>query len=118
MAQIGKPIDRVDAWLKVTGGAKYAAEFNQKNMAYGFPIRSTIGKGTITSFDMDAAMKSKGVIKILTHENAPHLKAIDPEAMKSTGGMLGEQLVPLQDNKIFYFGQYVGVVIAKTYEQA
>ncbi len=118
MAQIGKPIDRVDAWLKVTGGAKYAAEFNQKNMAYGFPIRSTIGKGTITSFDMDAAMKSKGVIKILTHENAPHLKAIDPEAMKSTGGMLGEQLIPLQDNKIFYFGQYVGVVIAKTYEQA
>jgi xanthine dehydrogenase YagR molybdenum-binding subunit len=118
MAEIGKPIDRVDAFLKVTGAAKYAAEFNQPNMAYGFPVRATIGKGTIASFDTAAAQSSKGILKILTHENAPRLKALDQQAMQQTGGMLGEQLAAIQDNKVNYFGQYIALVIAETYEQA
>ena len=29
MAVIGKPVNRVDGLLKVTGAAKYAAEYNQ-----------------------------------------------------------------------------------------
>ena len=118
MAQIGKPINRVDAFLKVTGTAKYAAEFKPKNMVYGFPVRSTIGKGSITSFDTDAAQKSGGVIKILTHENAPRLKPIDAQALMKAGGSIGENLIPLQDNKVHYFGQYIAVVVADTYEQA
>ncbi len=118
MAQIGKPINRIDAFLKVTGTAKYAAEFNPKNMVYGFPVRATIAKGSITSFDTDVAQKSGGVIKILTHENAPRLKAIDPQALRQAGGSIGENLIPLQDNKVYYFGQYIAVVIADTYEQA
>ncbi|MDQ2747017.1 MAG: xanthine dehydrogenase family protein molybdopterin-binding subunit [Acidobacteriota bacterium] len=115
---IGKPIDRLDARLKVTGAAKYAAEFNQKNMAYAFPVRSTVGNGTITSFDVSAAEKAGGVLKIITHENAIRLKPMDAPEAKKTGGMLGEQLLPLQDNKVNYFGQYIAVVVAETYEQA
>ncbi len=118
MAVIGKPMDRVDAMLKVTGGAKYAAEFNQHDMVYAFPVRSTIGKGSVSSFDMAAAEKSSGVIKILTHVNAPKLASLDPQAMQKTGGMLGEQHVPLQADKVSYFGQYIALVIAETYEQA
>jgi xanthine dehydrogenase YagR molybdenum-binding subunit len=34
---IGKPVNRVDGRLKVTGQAKYAAEFNQPEMVYAFP---------------------------------------------------------------------------------
>ncbi|CAN5178970.1 xanthine dehydrogenase family protein molybdopterin-binding subunit [soil metagenome] len=116
MAIIGKPINRVDAVLKVTGAAKYAAEFNQPNMAYAFPVRSTIARGTINAVDSSAAEKSAGVIKVITHDNAPQLKAIDPKAR--TGGMLGEQILPLQDKAVFYFGQYVALVVAETYEQA
>ena len=52
---IGKPLDRVDARLKVTGAAKYAAEFNQANMAYGFAVRSKIGNGTIHTFNCSRA---------------------------------------------------------------
>lgn len=118
MAEIGKPIDRVDAFLKVTGKAKYAAEFNQKNMSYGFPVRAAIGKGTIISLDIEAAQKSKGVIKILTHENAPKLKTLIPAEMQKAGFLLGENLLPLQDNKVAYFGQYIALIIAATYEQA
>lgn len=34
------------------------------------------------------------------------------------GAFLGEDFIPLQDNKIRYFGQFVACVVAETYEQA
>jgi xanthine dehydrogenase YagR molybdenum-binding subunit len=115
---VGKPMDRKDGRLKVTGQAKYAAEFGVDNLVYAFAVRSTIGNGTISSFDTGAAEKSNGVIKILTYLNAPKLKTLDPKEVSKTGGMLGEMTLPLQDNKVNYFGQYIALVIAETYEQA
>ena len=73
---IGKPIDRKDGRLKVTGAAKYAAEFGVNNVAYAFPVRSTIGNGTITAIDSSEAETAGGVLQILTHENAPRLKTL------------------------------------------
>ncbi|TCC98128.1 xanthine dehydrogenase family protein molybdopterin-binding subunit [Pedobacter frigidisoli] len=118
MAIIGKPLDRVDGHLKVTGIATFVAEFNQPNMAYAFPVRSTIAKGSITGFDLILAEKSGGVISILTHENAPRLQPFDPLEIKKTGGFLAENLIPLQDNKVHYFGQFIAVVLAETFEEA
>lgn len=118
MIIIGKPISRVDARLKVTGTAKYAAEFNQPNMLYAFPVRSTIGKGTITSFDTGTAEKSAGVITILTHINAPKLKPVNPMEVAAYGTFPGETLLPFQSDIIYYVGQYIGLVVAGTYEQA
>ncbi len=119
MAEIGKPIDRKDGRLKVTGAAKYAAEFNQAKMAYAFPVRSTIAKGTITAIDAGAAEKSAGVLSVLTHKNAARLKAMNPaEQYKAGIVFLGEDLPPLQEDKVHYFGQFVACVVAETYEQA
>jgi len=118
---IGKPIDRVDATLKVTGMALYAAEFNLNQMVYAFPVCSTIGSGSITNIDTSAAEKSSGVLTVLTHENSPRLKQIDLQEMKK---MIGKSnpgeflLAPIQDNKIHYWGQFIGLVVAETYEQA
>ena len=116
MALIGKPIDRVDGRLKVTGAAKYTAEFNLDKMVYGFPIRSTIANGTVTGFDTVAAERSGGVLTIITHRNAPRLRSIPPTV--ETGGRLGDFLPPLQDNQVHFFGQFIGIVVAETYEQA
>ena len=115
---IGKPIDRKDGRLKVTGAAKYAAEFGVNNVAYAFPVRSTIGNGTITAFDTSAAEKAGGVLTVITPQNAYKLKEINQGEMMKTGGMLGEDLLPLQDNKVNYYGQYIALVVAETYEQA
>jgi len=53
---VGKPLDRVDGRLKVTGGARYAYEMQQgKNTLYGFVVEASIGKGTIKSIDTRAA---------------------------------------------------------------
>ena len=118
MALIGKPIDRVDARLKVTGAAKYAAEFNQAQMAYAFPVSATIAKGAIVGFDDSQAKAAGGILTIITHENARRLQPADAMAMIKVGVLIGEYLAPLQDNRVHYYGQTVALVVAETYEQA
>src|SRR5258706_1864468 len=68
---VGKPIDRVDGRLKVTGGARYAYEMQQENVLYGFVVEASIGKGTIKLIDTRAAEKAAGVALVLTHRHAP-----------------------------------------------
>ena len=65
------PIDRVDARAKVTGAAKYTAEYKAQNVAYGFLVGSTISKGVIKTIDTKAAERAPGVIAVLTYINAP-----------------------------------------------
>jgi xanthine dehydrogenase YagR molybdenum-binding subunit len=119
MSETGKPISRIDGRMKVIGKATYAAEFNQPNMAYAFPVRATIAHGQIVSIDDAAAKKEPGVITVVTYKNAIKLKPLDMQAqMKAGAAFLGEYLPPLQDNKVWYFGQFIAVVVAESYEQA
>ena len=113
---VGRPVDRQDARLKVTGGAKYSAEFSLPNMAYAVPVQSTIAKGKIASFDLDAAQKAAGVLTILTYQNRPKVNPIqDP---KEVGMKAGENKPPLDSDIIYYNGQNIALVVAETYEQA
>src|SRR6202140_4073759 len=73
---VGKPLDRVDGRLKVTGGARYAYEM-QQNTLYGFVVEASIGKGTIKSIDTRAAEKAPGVVLVLTHRNAPEPRYVN-----------------------------------------
>lgn len=111
----GKPIDRVDGRLKVTGAAQYSAEFPQENLAYAVLIGSEIAFGTISDVDTSIAEKSPGVKAILTHLNANKFTNL-PTFF--TGGAAAENRLPLQDGEIYHSGQYVGVVVADTFEQA
>jgi xanthine dehydrogenase YagR molybdenum-binding subunit len=103
---IGKEMSRVDGVAKVTGKAKYAAEFQVNNAAYGFIVTSTIAKGAIKSIDITEAAKQTGVIKIYTHLNAPKSLA------------KGDDFVALQSDKIVFSGQPIALVVAETFEQA
>ena len=42
---VGTATSRVDGRAKVTGAAKYAAEFNVPGLAHGSVVTSTIAKG-------------------------------------------------------------------------
>jgi xanthine dehydrogenase YagR molybdenum-binding subunit len=72
-AVVGQPIDRRDGRLKVTGRARYAAEFDIDNVAYAVLVQSTIASGEITGFDLAAAQAVPGILAILTPDNAPRL---------------------------------------------
>jgi xanthine dehydrogenase YagR molybdenum-binding subunit len=114
---IGTPISRVESVAKVTGAAKYAAEFNVPGLAYGSVITSTIAKGRIVRIDPSAAMRVKGVIDVLTHENRPHM-ADNDEAYKDETAPYGSPFRPLYDSRIVFDGQPIALVVAETSEIA
>jgi xanthine dehydrogenase YagR molybdenum-binding subunit len=113
---VGTPLPRVDGRAKVTGAARYAAEFNQTNQAHAVMITSTVGRGRIAAIDSRDAVRLPGVLAVLSHLNAPrlpyreHRGSIDPT--------VGERLHVFQDAEARFFGQPVAVVIAQTLQQA
>lgn len=105
---VGKPIDRVDGRLKVTGGARYAYEMQQDSVLYGFVVESSIGKGTIRSIDTRAAEQAQGVALVLTHRNAP---------AQGTGNHREAHPV-LTGPEVTRYGQPIAFVVADSFEQA
>jgi xanthine dehydrogenase YagR molybdenum-binding subunit len=114
---IGTAISRVDGFAKVTGAAKYAAEFNVPGLAHASVVCSTIAKGRIARIETGAAMRVKGVIAVLTHENRPPM-ADNDEAYKDEGCPLGSPFRPLYDDRILFNGQPIALVVAETSEIA
>jgi xanthine dehydrogenase YagR molybdenum-binding subunit len=114
-------MSRVDGVAKVTGKAKYAAEFQVPNVAYGFIVLGTIAKGTIQSIDTRDAERASGVIRVFTHLNTPKF---GPKASTEEAPPRGTQEEPdksfraLQSPRIFFNAQPVALVVAETYEQA
>jgi xanthine dehydrogenase YagR molybdenum-binding subunit len=106
---VGKPLDRVDGRLKVTGGARYAYEVQQgPATAYGYVVEASIGRGRIKSIDTGAAERAPGVVLVLTHRNAPE------QGM----GNHHEAHPVLTSPEVSYYGQPVAFVVAETFEQA
>jgi xanthine dehydrogenase YagR molybdenum-binding subunit len=114
---IGTATSRVDGRAKVTGAAKYAAEFNVPGLAHASVVGSTIAKGRITRIDTGAAMRVNGVIDVLTHENRPSM-ADNDEAYKDETAPAGSPFRPLYDNRIKFNGQPIALVVAETSEIA
>lgn len=106
---LGKPVDRLEGPLKVTGTAPYAYERHDvtKNQAYGHIVGAGIAKGRIVSMDLAAAKAAPGVIAIVTAENAGTLHKGEHNIATLLGGP-----------EIQHYHQAIAVVIAETFEQA
>jgi xanthine dehydrogenase YagR molybdenum-binding subunit len=104
---IGRPLDRLEGPLKVTGHAAYAYEVPVAEPLYAHLVQSTIAKGTVTRIDTSAARSLDGVVTVLDHTNAPRLSSAD-----------NRELAALQDNEIGFRGQVVAVVVAESPEAA
>ncbi|HYO91103.1 MAG TPA: molybdopterin cofactor-binding domain-containing protein, partial [Pyrinomonadaceae bacterium] len=117
---IGKEMSRVDGVAKVTGRAKYAAEFQVPNLAYGFIVLGTVAKGTIKSIDTKEAESSPGVIRVFTHLNAPKLgpKSSTEDSPPRATEERDKSFRALQSDRIYFNAQPVALVVAETYEQA
>lgn len=114
---IGQPTSRVDGPLKVTGQAKYAAEFAADGLVYGVVVSGAIGKGTIKKIDDTEALSLKGVLKVFTYENVSGLPWFD-KSYKDEDSPVGSPFRPLHSNKIRFSMQPVALVVAETFELA
>lgn len=114
---------RVDAPLKVTGRAKYTADFQPEGLAHAVLVCSPIACGTIVSIDVEAAERSPGVLGIVSHLNVAELRGAPPPAWPSEPEEMlrrpdhGASLT-LADATIRYAGQPVAAVIADTLANA
>jgi xanthine dehydrogenase YagR molybdenum-binding subunit len=114
---VGQPVSRVDGRLKVTGQARYAAEFEPgPDLTHAAIVDATIPRGRLARIDASEAESAPGVLAVITHRNAPrlayreHKGFIDPT--------VGERLHVFQDDQVRFNGQPIGVVVAETLEQA
>ncbi len=113
-SSIGQPITRRDGLLKVTGGARYAADNHPPGMLYAVLAVASIARGRVTFLDLAAAKAHPGVVEVMTPDNKPEL-AQDPDA-KLHPFMFRLDL--LQNDRVRYANQPIAVVIATTLEAA
>ena len=75
---VGSSKNRVDAWEKVTGQAKYTADLMPQNLYTAKVVHSTIANGWVKSFDLEEALKVPGVVKIVTCFDVPDIQFPTP----------------------------------------
>ena len=96
---LGKPTSRIDGRAKVTGAAKYAAEYNVPGLAHGVVVSSAIAKGRIKRIHTADALAVDGVLDVFTHEHRPKLASSD-ENYEDEVAPPGSPFRPLYDDQI------------------
>lgn len=107
MRILGRPTDRIEGPLKVTGRATYAAEFAVPDMVYGMIVTATIASGRIAAIDTADALAAPGVRAVVTHQNAGPLALGDDHKLPMLAGPQVDQ-----------FGQAAALVVAESFEAA
>lgn len=114
---VGQPLDRVDGPLKVTGQARYAAEFGTPHLLHGSVVSSTIARGRVRSIDSSEAEALPGVVLVLTHQNRPPIASYD-EPYEDDDAAEGSPFRPLYNDRVLYSGQPLALVVAESLELA
>ena len=113
---VGRDTPRVDGPRKVSGLAQYTSDFHFPGMLYAVPVEATIANGRLLKLDTSAAEKMAGVRAIFHREN------IGPIFRSTFGpgfeGICVERRPPFEDDVIRYYGQYVALAVADTFESA
>lgn len=105
---IGRPLDRLEGPLKVTGAAPYAHDHLQAGMVYGVLVRATVSKGTLAPIDTQALRGVDGVLGVWS----------DPRFLRNPAQGTANQ-APVQGvDTVSYFGQPVALVVGETFEVA
>ena len=100
---VGQRPIRADAYEKVTGKARFGADFFLPGMLYGKVLRSPYAHARILDIDTSKAMTLPGVRAVLTGKDFPYLR---PEGI---GDMTRDNLAL---EKVLYHGHAVAAVAA------
>jgi xanthine dehydrogenase YagR molybdenum-binding subunit len=116
MSVIGKAQPRVDGPVKVSGLAMYASDYHFPGMLYAVPAEATIASGRVVKLDTSAAEKMPGVRAIFHRANIGKiLRSIQGQGFE---GIIDERRPPFEDDVIHYYGQYIALAVADTFESA
>ncbi|MEM3620354.1 MAG: xanthine dehydrogenase family protein molybdopterin-binding subunit [Nitrososphaerota archaeon] len=107
MKYVGKPIQRIDAYEKVTGFAEYAGDLELPGMLYAKLLLSPYAHAKIRSIDISNALKIQGVVTIATGEDFPF----------RVGLYVNDRYI-LARKKVRWIGEPVAAVVAEDLETA
>jgi CO/xanthine dehydrogenase Mo-binding subunit len=96
---------RNDAYAKVTGKAKFTDDIKFPYMLHAVPVYSDFVHAKIKNIDTSAAEKSEGVVKVITAKDVPGV---------NRWGQIIKDFQIFAEDKIFYNGDVVAVVVAET----
>ena len=113
---IGIDTPRVDGPLKVSGVAQYASDFHFPGMLYAVPVEATIANGRVVTLDTTAAERMPGVRAIFHRENIG--KIFRSVLGQGFEGIVDERRPPFEDDVVRYYGQYIALAVADTFETA
>jgi len=113
---IGSDTLRIDGPRKVTGLAQYTSDFNFPGMLYAVPVEATIANGKLVALDMAAAEKMPGVRAIFHRANIGKIFRSTPAP--GFDRVCLERRPPFEDDVIRYYGQYIALAVADTFEAA
>jgi xanthine dehydrogenase YagR molybdenum-binding subunit len=113
---LGRSTPRVDGAMKVSGKAQYTSDFHFPGMLYAVPVEATIANGRIVKLDTTAAGKMPGVRAIFHRENIG--KMLRSTLGQGMEGICEERRPPFEDDIVRYYGQYVALAVADTFEAA
>ncbi|HEV8262903.1 MAG TPA: xanthine dehydrogenase family protein molybdopterin-binding subunit [Burkholderiales bacterium] len=115
-SSIGRDTPRVDGTQKVTGTAQYTSDFHFPGMLYAVPVEATVANGRIVQLDVSAAEKMPGVQAIYHRRNIGKIfrSILEP----GFAGITDERRPPFEDDVIRYYGQYIALAVADTFENA
>ena len=112
---IGRATPRVDGPLKVSGKAQYCSDFHFPGLLYAVPVEATIASGRVVQLDTAAAEKMPGVRAIFHRGN---IGKISRSVGEGFARICIERRPPFEDDVVRYYGQYVALAVADTFETA
>src|SRR5467141_4996563 len=113
---IGRDTLRIDGPRKVTGLAQYTSDFSFPGMLYAVPVEATIANGKLLTLDTSAAEKMPGVRAVFHRGNIGRIFRSTPAP--GFDRVCLERRPPLEDDVIRYYGQYIALAVADTFEAA
>jgi aerobic carbon-monoxide dehydrogenase large subunit len=120
---IGASVKRKEDIRFITGKGHYVDDFNHPGQAYAYFVRSPHAHATIDKIDASDALKSKGVVAVLTGADAvadkigAHIPGWTVHSKDGSPMKVGA-FPALAHGKVLYVGDPVAVVIADTYAEA
>ncbi len=120
---VGQPVSRFEDPRLLRGGGKYVDDLALPRMAFSYVLRSPHAHAIIRSVDTSRAIKSPGVLAILTGKDWQESGYGDlpvPVGHKFRNGQPGyrQRYPALALDRVRYTGDCVAFVVAETFHQA
>jgi CO/xanthine dehydrogenase Mo-binding subunit len=107
LLEVGYAVPRPDAWTKVTGEEKYAADYYPENLLWAGAKRAGVPHGRILQVDVAAAQALPGVFAVLTRQDVPGT---------NRQGIVHKDQPVLAGDRVRHRGEPVALVLAENRE--